>query len=417
MMLLPRISAQPPARPRFRAAGILTLTAILLGSCGGGSGSGSFTPGEPGIDVERVFAGVSFSDPVALLQIPGDDSHWFIVEQDGIVRRFAAVEDVTVSTIVVDLRDRVVSGGERGLLGMAFDPDFATSGRVYLSYTTAGPNANRPVSVLARFESTDGGATLDPDSEVRLLEILQDAANHNGGHVLFGPDGFLYAAFGDGGGANDPNDRAQDTANLLGTIVRLDVDDDAYTPAPGNPFAGNPPCPTGFSAMATDCPEIYAWGLRNPWRFSFDRSNGALWAADVGQGAWEEIDVIENGRNYGWPEREGAGCNPTLYPAGGCSTTGLTDPVAEYDHSLGRSVTGGFVYRGSDIPELRGNYVFADFISGRLFSIPAGGTAMREVEVRLETNLSVSSFAEDQDGELYVVDHDGGTLHRIVADP
>ena len=247
-------------------------------------------------------------------------------------------------------------------------------------------------------------------SEEILLTVIQPQNNHNGGDIHFGPDGFLYIGFGDGGGANDPNGHGLNTTNLLGTMVRIDVDSVVgYEIPPGNPFAGNTLSVQGF--CGGNCPEIYAWGFRNPWRFSFDPQIGALWVGDVGQGAWEEVDRVALGQNYGWNTREGAHC---FNPSSGCSTAGLTDPITEYDHGVGNSITGGYVYRGTAIPALVGQYLFGDFGSGRLWAVPANspiGTAPTQIA---DTTHAISSFGQGVNGELYVVDFFGGSIHQII---
>ena len=276
-----------------------------------------------------------------------------------------------------------------------------------MSYTRAGP-----VSYLSRFTSTDNGETLDPLTEDVVLTAIQPAANHNGGDVHFGPDGLLYIGFGDGGGAGDPFRNAQDETTLHGAIVRIDVDVAGdYEIPPGNPNAANARCVQGSGSAP--CPEIFAWGLRNPWRFSFDTVTGKLWAGDVGQGDWEEIDVIEVGENYGWNVREGAHC---FNPSTGCSTD-FRDPITEYDHSLGSSVTGGFVYRGTAIPDLVGWYVFGDFISGQLFGIPENSADGVVPDQLLNTPHGIVTFATGEDGELYFADYFVGTIHRIEPAP
>jgi glucose/arabinose dehydrogenase len=233
--------------------------------------------------------------------------------------------------------------------------------------------------------------------------------------MAFGQDGNLYIGFGDGGGGGDPNERAQDTSRLLGSIVRLDVDvapPNQYAIPATNPFSSNAICVNGVGMMP--CPEIYAWGFRNPWRFSFDRQTGELWVGDVGQAAWEEIDRVDLGMNYGWDEREGAHC---FEPSSGCSTNNV-DPITEYAHGSGDiSVTGGFVYRGTAIPDLQGFYVFGDFGSGRIWGVPATsvqGTAPLELD---DTTLSISSFAEGVNGELYVLNYGAGEIYQIVDGP
>ena len=395
---------------------ILLISLSVLVACGGGGGGGN-RPGPPPepdplvLELQQVFAGLSFSAPMAMLQAPGDPDHWYVVERAGRVWRFQAIDGVTNRTLVTDISDRVSTAGEGGLLGMAFHPDFSLNGRLFLSYTgTAGPVLE---SRLSEFTSTDGGLTAEPVTEAILLTVLQDQANHNGGHIAFGPDGFLYFGLGDGGGANDPLDRAQDTTNLLGAMLALDIDAfQPYTFPATNPFSANPVCTQGLGSAG--CPEIYAWGLRNPWRFSFDRVTGDLWLGDVGQGDWEEIDIIEVGNNYGWPIREGAHCNPNVYPDDdSCDSTGLTDPVAEYSHDIGRSITGGYVYRGSAIPDLVGQYLFGDFITGRIWRLVDNGAGF-DLEEMIDSGLSIASFAEQSDGTLYVLDIGGG-IYRIVS--
>jgi len=351
--------------------------------------------------------------PVAMMQAPGDTSRWFVVEQQGIVRAFpnmANVSDADVS-VFIDISARVQSGGERGLLGMAFHPNFGNGNfEVFLSYTR---NNGGLESVVSRFRSNDNGLTLDATMEDIILTIPQNFANHNGGQIAFGPDGFLYAGWGDGGSGGDPNDRAQDTSNLLGTITRIDVDAGVpYAIPAGNPFIANAanPCTQGFGAA--DCPEIYAYGFRNPWRWSFDRQTNELWVGDVGQGEWEEVDRVVAGGNYGWDDREGAHC---FEPTAGCLTNS-TDPITEYDHSLGQSITGGYVYRGAAIAELQGSYVYGDFVQGRIWAIPATSQQGAISQELLDTAFGISSFAEDNNGELYVIDY-GGSVHQLVDVP
>ena len=361
------------------------------------------TPGGT-VTTQRVFPGLTFSSPVALLQAPGDASRWFVVEQDGTVRAFANQPSVATSTVFVTVPN-VSSGGEMGLLGMAFHPGFPANPRVYLSYTTSVGGALR--SRISEFTTPDGGLTLAAGSERVLLTVNQPYSNHNGGGIAFGPDGYLYAGLGDGGSGGDPQNNAQTPTTLLGKILRIDVDGGSpYGVPAGNPFAGSPLCnATGTGAQG--CPEIFAWGFRNPWRWSFDRQTGQLWAGDVGQGAWEEIDVVVLGGNYGWRFREGAHC---YSPFSGCQTAGLVEPVSEYDHSLGSSVTGGYVYRGSAVASLAGRYVFGDFASGRIWiADPQGSRTPIQIA---DTNHAISSFGEGLDGELYVVDY-AGTLHAI----
>lgn len=392
---------------------------LLLSACGGGSSSGgSFDPPNPPpggmqVDVQRVFDQLTFNRPVALVQAPGDDTRWFAVEQSGVVRVFDNDPTASSSTVFVDISGRVDSGpNEAGLLGIAFHPEYPLVDDVYLSYTrTGGPL----VSVISRFTLDPATGNLDGASEFEILTVLQDFDNHNGGNIAFGADGFLYIGFGDGGGGGDPNNRAQDTNFILGSIVRIDVDvapPENYAIPATNPFAGNTNCVVGTGVMA--CPEIYAWGLRNPWRFSFDRQTGELWVGDVGQNSWEEIDRVNLGMNYGWNDREGAHCFPPA--AASCVLTNV-DPITEYDHSVGNSVTGGYVYRGAAIPFLQGTYLFADFVSGRIWGIPADSMQGVAADELVVTTLNISSFAEGVDGELYALDHGGGGIYQIIETP
>jgi glucose/arabinose dehydrogenase len=346
-----------------------------------------------------------------MMQAPGNTTRWYVVEQAGRVISFANVETTPTKSTFIDIETRVNSDfSESGLLGMAFHPDYASNGEVFLSYTAAG---NTLTSRVSRFRTLNNGATLDPGTEEILLSVVQPFSNHNGGNIAFGPDGFLYIGFGDGGSSNDPQQNAQNTTNLLGAMLRIDVDGGTPYGIPGsNPFAGNALCTQAFGT--DDCPELYAWGLRNPWRWSFDRVSGDLWLGDVGQAALEEVDIIDPGGNYGWPFFEGTRCN-TEAPVVNCSFSGLP-PVTEYPRNVGRSITGGYVYRGSAIPEMRGVYLYADFITGRLFQFYDPGSG-NTVEATLPTGLSISSFGQATDGELYLVDLPSGTLHRIVAAP
>jgi uncharacterized repeat protein (TIGR03806 family) len=363
------------------------------------------------IELTRVFANLDLSQPLGLVQAPDDPDRWYALEKTGRVLVFANDPDVTLAAELIDLNDAftVDTASEGGLLGMAFHPDFAQNGEVFLSWTSGPPM----VSVIARFTSADDGATLDPGSVETILTIEQDFANHNGGHIAFGNDGLLYIGFGDGGSGGDPLARAQDTTNLLGSMLRIDVDGGSpYAVPPGNPFAANPLCPADPDAGLTDCPEIYAWGLRNPWRWSFDRDTGALWLGDVGQGAREEIDLVTLGGNYGWDCREGS--TGFGSPSPDCSSAnGLIDPVHDYPRSLGFSITGGYVYRGSSVPGLVGNYLFADYGTGRIWRLVADGRGGYNAEELLDTSLSIASFGEGNDGELYVIDIAGGAIYRI----
>ena len=394
---------------------VFTAGLIALSGCGGGSDGDLGTPptppsgGVPEVGVTRVFTDLSFASPTALKQAPGDDSRWFVAEKRGLIRVFANNPDASSSDVFLDLTPVVDATGEGGLLGFAFHPQYPATPEVYVSYTRTGSPL---VSYLSRFTSTDGGLTLAAASEEPMLTVLQPRTNHNGGDLTFGPDGYLYAGFGDGGGAGDPLENAQDDTNLHGTVIRIDVDGAApYAIPPDNPNAGNAVCTQGYGGAP--CPEIFAWGFRNPWRLSFDRATGRLWTGDVGQGDWEEIDIVERGQNYGWDEREGDHC---FEPPSGCLDS-FADPVAEYDHGLGRSVTGGYVYRGSAVSGLAGWYVFGDFASGNLFAVRADSEPVAVPEVLLDTGLGIVTFGQAADGELYIADFGVGTIHRIENAP
>jgi glucose/arabinose dehydrogenase len=368
------------------------------------------------LSVTRVFPALSFIMPVGAMQAPGDASRWFVVEQGGRVRVFANQSGAASTSDFIDLSARVTCCGETGLLGLAFHPDYPANPRVYLSYTaTVG---GQLVSRLAEFRTADGGATLDPSSERLLMQINQPQSNHNGGHVLFGPDGYLYFGLGDGGGAGDPHGaigNGQDLTTLLGKMLRIDVDSTVipYGIPADNPYVTHAACGNSGGSGSAPCAEIYAWGLRNPWQFSFDSQGGALWIGDVGQDLWEEVDRISGPANLGWRCREGA--HP--YNANCGTGAGLTDPVAEYPHGPDESITGGFVYRGSRNPALAGHYVCADYVSGRLFDFAASTSStstLRMVSSGL-SNVSPSAFGQDLNGELYLVDYSGGGFYQLAV--
>lgn len=330
----------------------------------------------------------------------GDGSgRLFVVEQPGRVRILS--KGRLLETPFLDLSDSVSFGGERGLLGLAFHPAYRTNGRLFVNYSRASDGA----TIVAEHRVSDNPDLARPEGKI-LLIVEQPYGNHNGGMVAFGPDGYLYIGMGDGGAGGDPGNRAQNRAELLGKMLRIDVDAGSpYAVPEGNPFA------KGGGRR-----EIFAVGFRNPWRFSFDRLTGRLWAADVGQNAWEEASIVRGNGNYGWRIMEGAHC---FEPPSGCNTGGLELPVVEYRNAGSRcSITGGYVYRGEDMPGLRGTYLFGDYCSGEIFGVKeaevAGGGVVGEPSVLLDTDLKISSFGEDGRGELYVVDHSGG-VYRIVS--
>ncbi len=371
------------------------------------------------------FTNLSFASPLSLQQAPGDSSRWFVIQQDGIIRTFANTANPS-ATDWANLSARVASpadgrGGETGLLGMAFHPDFPTDPRVFISYTAAV--SGQLVSRISAFNTTGGGTAFDTGSEDVLLTVNQPQDNHNGGHIAFGPDGFLYIGFGDGGGSNDdnhgPDGNGQNRMTLLGKMLRIDVDGvtagQKYDIPAGNMNpATNSRCGPGTNAAA--CPEIHAMGFRNPWRWNFDDRPGGsdeLWLADVGQSTLEEVDLVVAGGNYGWRCREG---NGNFRPSAcGNDPTPLTNPVAQYGRTLGQSITGGYVYRGTAIPSLQGRYVFGDFATGNVWNIARNTAPTLTVTAAqaFASGRSISSFGQGNDGELYIVDYANGNLYRL----
>ncbi len=333
---------------------------------------------------------------IEIALIPGDDEHAVVITQDGRAWRFSLGDAAEEPTLFLDIRDSIISGpgNEEGLLGIAFPPDFQQTRRFYVAYSGGPPRQN----ILARFLAL--GDTADDASGQILIAQDDPFSNHNGGGLEFGPDGHLYLAMGDGGSGGDPQDNGQNTDTLLGKILRLDISGDTYTSPPDNPFASG-----------GGRPEIFAYGLRNPWRITFDRDTGDLWAGDVGQGTREEVDLVTLGGNYGWSIVEGDLC---FQPNTGCDMSGFTPPRATYStHDAGNcSVTGGYVYRGSALPELDGWYVYGDFCSGVVWAFDTAQPGA--VPVRLmESGRSISSFAEDAAGELYLVTFNNEVV-RIV---
>ncbi len=328
-----------------------------------------------------------FTQPVLLVSAPGDDRR-FVIDQDGIVW----VADGGEPAVFLDIRDRVLFRGEQGLLGLAFPPDHDATGLFYVNYTAVGAGATR----ISEF-SSGGGGPADSSGERIVLEVDQPASNHNGGMIAFGPDGYLWIGMGDGGGADDRFGNGQDDSTLLGTMLRIDpaaAGGAAYTVPEDNP---------GFAA-----PETWAIGLRNPWRWAFD--GGDLWIADVGQGAWEEINRLDasadSGSNLGWPLFEGEECYLS-----DCDADGLTFPVHVYSHADGCSVTGGFVYRGDAIGALRGHFLFGDYCTGWVRSVSPDGAVTEWLPPGSVVGLT--GFGIDSTGEMYVTSGDG-TVYRIV---
>jgi len=343
----------------------------------------------------------------------GDSSgRLFIVEKGGTIRIIEHGQ--RISQPFLDIRDRVLSrSSEQGLLGMAFAPDFSRTGAFYVDYTDLSGN-----TVISRFLATGGANLADPGSEFKVLGINQPAQNHNGGNLVFGTDGYLYVGTGDGGGAGDRFGNGQNPQTLLGKMLRLDVTTDPakpYTIPPDNPWVT-----ASWNGQAVR-PEIWAVGLRNPWRYSFDRKTGDLWIADVGQDQYEEIDRVPAGgdgkvqgdRNFGWPIMEGTHCYPD---SAACRRDGLTMPIWDYRHGAdGCSITGGYLYRGGAIQGLDGAYLYGDYCSGRIWALTQGSNGAWGSKLLLDTRIAISSFGEDEAGELYVADLAGGVVYRLAA--
>lgn len=426
-----RVRAYDNATPRNYSPRSAAVTATS-NSGGGGDQSGldarpintsCVAPARPVVSATASFARAypdlaPFEEPIALIRRPGDAARWYVGEKTGHIRWFVNSPGVTTSTEALDISSQVVDnevGDERGFLGMAFHPDFAQNGRIYVNYITRNPERSR----ISAFTSDDGGNTFNPASEQILLEVNQPASNHNGGNLAFGPDGYLYSGFGDGGGADDFYENGQRMTTVLGKFIRIDVDSRTgnaqYGIPADNPFKNNPVCNVTDTSRTTTCPEIWTIGMRNPWRFTFDRETGELWAGDVMQDRYEEINLIVRGENYGWPIRQGSHCFPT--GTASCQTAGLTDPVAELDRNEGgSSIVAGYVYRGTQAPGMRGRLIFTDAGSGVIGSVhrDTQGNYVRELlNTNADYTVAYVSFGEAADGEMYVVSLTGGTIHKL----
>jgi glucose/arabinose dehydrogenase len=356
----------------------------------------------------------SFVSPVYVTSPPVDSQRLFVVEQAGRIR--VTPNDTSRATgpkTFLDLRGQISAGGERGLLSVAFHPQYATNGRFYVYFT----NVNGDLRIVRYNVSTTNPDSADPATADTVLKIAHPGqSNHNGGQLQFGPDGMLWIGTGDGGGYGDPNGNGQDRHSLLGKLIRLDVNGaTGYVIPDDNPFKTD----------TAGEPEIWAGGLRNPWRFSFDRSNGDLYIGDVGQDNWEEVDVASaaNGRgrsaNYGWNRMEGTHCYPPD-PQENCTKTGLVQPVTDYVHAFGAcSITGGYVYRGANVFALQGYYVYADFCAGSVGAFKYTGSGInsqRDISSRISPGGQISSFGEDAKGELYIMTL-GGPVYRVIVNP
>ena len=404
---------------------LLAMASLYTVSCD--SNDSSSNGGDPRTEITAInaFPELNFLRPLDIQNAGDGSGRLFVVEQGGIIQLItpeqAAQQSSTRTTATraeksafLDIQDRVLSSddGEVGLLGLAFHPDFENNGYFYVNYIAGDPLR----TVISRFSVNEGDpSTADPGSELILLEINQINSFHNGGQMFFGPDdGYLYITSGDGGPSGEGREgvsfESQDLTNLFGAILRIDVDNPDeglnYGIPPDNPFAGNA---SGFRE------EIYAYGLRNPWRASIDPATGLLITADVGQASREEIDIVKPGMNYGWHIMEGTLC---FDPPTGCDMTGLEQPIWEYGHGQGRSITGGFIYRGSDIPELQGKYIYGDFVSGRVWALSLNGETVtgNDQLFRLADvdTFIIASFGLDEQGEIYIAGISDGMIYKIV---
>jgi len=345
--------------------------------------------------VEVAFPNLSFTRPLFLTYANDDTNRLFVVLQQGQIMVFPNKQD-TQATVFLAIDEKVNDdGNEEGLLGLAFDPDYKSNGYFYVYYTANSPRR----SVISRFSVSDNDPNkANTSSELVIMEVPQPYSNHNGGMMAFGPDRMLYIGLGDGGSGGDPHGNGQNRNVLLGKILRIDISkssrSEKYRIPADNPFVG----------QENSRGEIWTYGLRNPWRFSFDRVTNMLWAADVGQDSLEEVDIIEKGANYGWNIMEGSLCYPL--PTSNCNKEGLKLPVAQYTHADGCSITGGYVYRGSKLRSLYGAYIYGDFCSGKIWGLRYDGSKVVEHMELIDSNMQISSFGEDQAGELYILSFD-----------
>ena len=384
----------------------LFLLSLSLAACSGNdlspAVSSTNTNAAPNdVTLTSVFSNLAFDSPIFLTAVP-ESNRLAVIEQPGRIKVFENNESTSNTQTVLDMTKEVLFRGEQGLLGMAFDPAFNRNRYVYLNYSMSNPRR----TVVSRMEWDVATDAILPTSNKIILEINQPYSNHNGGMLAFGPDGYLYIGVGDGGSGGDPKGHGQDRTTLLGTLLRIDVhptnNNTAYDIPADNPFSNDSCCR----------PEIYSYGWRNPYRFSFDRNTGELWVPDVGQNAIEEINKVERGGNYGWNAFEGT---QPYAKALSATVTNHVQPVYEYDHSHGSSITGGYVYRGNAVPSLQGKYLYADFVSGRVWVLDLNSDDGNTNSL-IGTLSNPASFGEDADGEVYVVSYNGG-LFKFTENP
>lgn len=357
---------------------------------------------ENSISLQNAYPNLRFSKPLDFQSPEDDTDRIFVVEQGGTIKVFPNNETVSESTTFLDISSNLVNRDELGLLGLVFHPNYSSNGLFYVMYTSSSD-----LAVVSSFQvSSSNPDVADASSETILLRIPQPFTNHNGGQLAFGPDGYLYIAAGDGGSGGDPQGNAQNLTNLLGKILRIDVD------RTENGLEYAIPSDNPFVSSRSSRHEIYAYGLRNPWRFSFDVQSNVLWAGDVGQNVIEEIDVIESGANYGWNTFEGTQC----FNSATCDTNGFVAPVFEYDQSANdRSITGGYVYRGQTLNSLQGLYIYGDFISGKIWGLSTNLGSTLTNQLLVESRLPISSFGTDSNNELYVCAFDGAIYKFVEA--
>lgn len=378
-----------------------TAAPAISGSGGGGGPRGDQEAFDPStIDLELSLVAGGFDAPLGIIHAGDGSDRLFVIEQGGTIRIVRDGE--MLPEPFLDVSNRVVAGGEQGLLGLAFHPSYEDNGRFFVNYTDTDGD-----TVVEEYAVSGDPDVAESESERVLLRIDQPFPNHNGGNLVFGPDGYLYIGTGDGGGAGDPEENGQDLTTLLGKLLRIDVD------APG-PEPYGIPLDNPFADEADARPEIWGYGLRNPWRFSFDRATGDLWIGDVGQSAFEEINRAGGGAagvNYGWDVMEGRNC----YEEANCDRDDKELPLTGYSHEGGCSITGGFVYRGNEAPELHGGYVFGDYCSGNVWVLDSRAKGFVEPVQLLEGQGSISSFGEDEAGELYMADLAAGEILQLTT--
>jgi glucose/arabinose dehydrogenase len=383
----------------------LLISIFLFGACSSSEKEMPAVIEETGIASEEAFPALTFASPVDIQVAPDESERMFVVEQAGVIKVFQNATDTQTSSTFLDIRSKVTSGGERGLLGLAFHPDFKTNGYFYVNYTSGSPLK----TVIARYKTDSPSSnTAAASSETILLTFSQPFDNHNGGALQFGKDGNMYIATGDGGSGGDPNNLAQNKKSHLGKILRVDVNSSTngnYGIPADNPFIGN---------TEGTLEEIYAYGLRNPWKMSFDGETSQLFVADVGQNKREEINLISKGGNYGWRIKEGVDC---YNPSTNCNQNNLVEPIHDYEQSNGdKSITGGYVYRSEAIKALTGKYLYGDYISGRIWALEIENGLNKSNTLLLENQGRISTFGIDGKGEVYFADHSKGKLMKFVLE-